>query len=105
VANLPPSQRYDASVPPLPVLVGWLEDVARQGSGLTRVPKGWSWEIPMPQVDSLLIGCCRERGGPVDSVTLQEVLQGHGYTAAASRALLSSSPVLQRVAPMKYDLR
>lgn len=105
VANLPPSQRYDASVPPLPVLVAWLEDIARQGSGLTRVPDGWSWQVPMPQVDALLIGCCRERGGPVDSVTLQEVLQGHGYTATASRALLSSSPVLQRVAPMKYDLR
>jgi len=84
VANLPPSQRYDASVPPLPVLVAWLEDVARQGSGLELQPKGWSWEIPMPPVDALLIGCCRERGGPVDSVTLREVLQDHGYTAAAS---------------------
>lgn len=105
LANLPPSQRHDASVPPLPVLVAWLEDIARQGNGLTRVPEGWSWEVPMPEVDALLIGCCRERGGPVDSVTLQEVLHSHGYTAAASRALLSSSPVLRRVAPMKYAPR
>lgn len=105
VANLPPSQRYDARVPPPAVLGAWLGDVAQKDSSLTRGTSGWSWDMPMPQVDALLAAGCRDRNGPADSITLQNILVEHGYTSAASRALLSSSPVLRRVAPMKYDLR
>ncbi len=105
LANLPPSQRYDATVPPVPVLTAWLEDVAGQGSGLDRTAAGWSWDVTMPRVDAALVACCQEQGGPVESLVLLEVLARQGYTTAAARALLSSSPVLQRVAPKKYALR
>lgn len=55
VANLPPSQRYDAIVPPAAVLGAWLEDVAEQGSGLERTATGWSWDLRMPRVDAALV--------------------------------------------------
>lgn len=105
LANLPPSQRYDAAVSPTAVLGAWLEDVAGQGSGLVRTAAGWSWDVRLPRVDEAPVACCQEHGGPVDSGVLLEVLARQGYTTSAARALLSSSPVLQRVAPMKYALK
>lgn len=51
LVNLPPSQRYDASTPPVAVLGAWLEHVAGQGSGLRRTAAGWSWDVTMPRVD------------------------------------------------------
>lgn len=105
VANLPPSQRYDGTVPPVAVLGAWLEHVAERGSGLERTAAGWWWDVTMPHVDAALVACCQEQGRPVDSLVLLEVLTRQGYTTSAARALLSSSPVLQRVASMTYTLR
>lgn len=109
--NLPPSQRYDATAPPAPVLAAWLEDgaergdAAGQGSGPAQRAGRWSWDVTVPRVDAALVARVREQGGAVHSEVLLEVLTGQGYTRAAARALLSASPVLQRVAPRKYDLR
>ena len=88
MTNLPPSQRYDAGVPPVAVLSAWLGDVAGQGCGLERTAAGWSWDVTMPRVDATLVACCQEHGGPVESLVLLEVLARQGYTCSAARALL-----------------
>lgn len=105
LGNLPPSQRYDATVPPVAVLAAWLADVAGQGSGLARRAGGWSWDVPMPRVDAALVAGVWGHDGAVDSDVLLGILTGQGYSRAAARALLSVSPVLQRVAPREYALR
>lgn len=98
VAGLPPSQRYDDVVPPTPVLSAWLDHVDERDHRLHRSADRSRWDAPRLRVDELLVDALMRDSGPADQGRLRQVLVDAGYTPASAKALVHTSPILQRVA-------
>lgn len=105
IANLPPSQRYDATAPPTSLLSAWLDDVAAVDDRLSLIAGARFWDLPQLDVDRHFSDVFAHCGEGVDGAQLQGALIDRGYSRASAKALLHSSPILRRIAAGRYQLR
>lgn len=105
IANLPPSQRYGATVPPTSVLSAWLDDVAAVDDRLSLMAGARFWDLPQLDVDRHFSDVFAHCGEGVDGARLQSALIDRGYSRASAKALLHTSPILRRMAAGRYQLR